>query len=184
MIVDAIVDGNVQTMCFATIRWIFGSHLVDVAGSGEEWPPVPVNTILVEGKREHSVRRLKRLFDTVAVVNIDINVQNSLMLSQQKLYGNDDVVDVAKARCQILFRVMQPSGPVNGYVRLLVKQVVCCTHRCTGVKRDVVPQSVENWAIVRVTTKPIGDVLGVIRFCVLRRDSGLRKHYSPRVNNS
>jgi hypothetical protein len=43
------------------------------------------------------------------------------VLGQQELYRNDDVVDVAESRRQILLGVMQATGPVDGYVRLFIE---------------------------------------------------------------
>lgn len=44
-----------------------------------------------------------------------------LSLSELEKFQNGDVyvIDVAKARCLELLGVMQPSGPVDGYIALL-----------------------------------------------------------------
>jgi hypothetical protein len=121
MVVNPIIDGDVQAVGLATICRILGTHLVNVARSWEEGPAMPVNTVFVERKSEHTVGRFESLLHAIAMMNIDIDVQYTLMLGQQELYRNDDVVDVAESRSQILLRVMQATGPVDGYVRLFIE---------------------------------------------------------------
>jgi hypothetical protein len=82
---------------------------------------MPVNTVFVERKSEHPVSRFEGLLHAIAVMDIDIDVQYTLVLGQQELYRNDDVVDVAESRRQILLGVMQATRPVDGYVRLFVE---------------------------------------------------------------
>ncbi len=53
---------------FANLR----THL-NVASSWEVLPE------LVEGRGHNAVRGVKRFFNTIAVVNVDINIQNALM---------------------------------------------------------------------------------------------------------
>jgi len=44
-----------------------------------------------------TVGRVEGLFDTIAVVNIDINVQDTLMETQQLKDRQNNVVDVAES---------------------------------------------------------------------------------------
>ena len=139
MIVNPVIDGDVQAVGFATVCRVLRTHLVNVARSWEEGPAMPVDTVFVERKSEDTVSRFKGLLHAVAVMDINIDVQYALVLGQQELYRNDDVVDVAESRRQILLGVMQATGPVDGYVRLFVEEVVGCAHGSASVQRYIVP---------------------------------------------
>jgi hypothetical protein len=66
---------------------------------------------------------------------------------------------------------MQASGPVDGDVGLLVEEVPGGGHGGAAVERDVVPEAVEDGAVVGVATEAVGDVLGVFGLGVLWGDS-------------
>jgi hypothetical protein len=121
VIIDPVVNRDVEAVCFAAVRRILRTHLIDVASAGKEWPTMPVDAILVVREREYTIRGLECLLDTIAVMNVNIDVQDALMLGQQELYCDDDVVDIAKARCKVLLCVVQTARPINGYVGLLVQ---------------------------------------------------------------
>jgi hypothetical protein len=94
------------------------------------------------------------------------------MLGEEKLDCDHDVVDVAEAGCEVLLGVVQPAGPVDSDVGLRVQQIPGSRHGGSGVQRDVVPQTVEDWAVVGVAAEAIGDVLWVFRLGILRCDPG------------
>ena len=77
---------------------------------------------LVKGNCHDPVGGVKGLFDTVAVVDVDIDVNHALMIFQKFENSDDDVVDVAKAGRFRLLGVMKSSGPVDGDVGLLLVQ--------------------------------------------------------------
>jgi len=55
------------------------------------------------------------------MVDIDINIQNSLVVLEELEYGEHDVVDVAEAGRLALFGVMQAPRPVDGDVVAVVE---------------------------------------------------------------
>ena len=139
VIVNPVIDGDVQAVGFATVCRVLGTHLVNVACSWEEGPAMPVDTVFVEGKSEYTVSRFEGLLHAIAMMDIDVDVQYTLVLCQQELYRNDNVVDVAESRRQILLGVMQATGPVDGYVRLFIEEIVRCAHRGASIQGYVVP---------------------------------------------
>jgi hypothetical protein len=147
-VVDAVVDGDVEAVAFAAVGGVRGAHFVDVAGAWEEGVAVAVDAVFVVREGEDAVGGFKGLFDAVAVVHVNVDVEDALVLGEEELDGNDDVVDVAEAGCEVLLRMMQTAGPVDGDVGLLVKKVPCCAHRGAAVEGDVVPETIEDGAVV------------------------------------
>ena len=77
---------------------------------------------LVERGRHDAVGRVEGLLDAVAVVDVDVDVQDARVVPQELEDGEDDVVDVAEARRLALLGVVEAAGPVDGDVGLGVDQ--------------------------------------------------------------
>ena len=56
------------------------------------------------------------------MVDVNVNVQDPLVVLEEFKDGEDDVVDIAEARCLTLLGVMEASGPVNGNIRGLLDE--------------------------------------------------------------
>ncbi|KAF3844660.1 hypothetical protein F7725_007823, partial [Dissostichus mawsoni] len=76
-----------------------------------------VLSVLVEGHRHDTVCGVESLLHTVSMMDVNVDVQNSLVNCQ------NNVVDVAKPGGLRLLGVMQASSPVDGDVRLLFVQL-------------------------------------------------------------
>ena len=61
----------------------------------------------------HSVGVVKRFLYSVAVMHVDIEVQDSRVHSKQLQYAYDNIVDVAKSTGFGLFGMMVASRPVD-----------------------------------------------------------------------
>ena len=75
-------------------------------------PREEVLPISVEGETEHPVRHVEGLLHPVAMVDVYVYVEHSLVVLQQLQHGQHDVVDVAEATGLALLCVVQASGPV------------------------------------------------------------------------
>ena len=63
-----------------------------------------------------AVGAVEGLLDAVAVVHVDVDVQDARVDLEQLEDGQHDVVDVAEAGRLRLLGVVQPPGPVDGHV--------------------------------------------------------------------
>ena len=69
-----VSEGEVEGVVLAAA----GPDVAEVAGAGE------VFSVLVEADSHHSVRGVERLLDPVTVVNVDIDVEHSLVVLQTR----------------------------------------------------------------------------------------------------
>lgn len=85
----------------------------------------------MERDRHDAVRDVERLFDAVAVVDVNVNVEHARVVLEQLEDAEHNVVHVAEARALGLLRVVETARPVDGNVTQAVVQPrssVCCTH--------------------------------------------------------
>ena len=76
-------------------------------------------SIFVKGNGHHSISEIESLLNSVAMVNIYIDVQDSWVVLEQFQDRYDDVVHVAKPRRLKLLGVMESTRPVDGHVAAL-----------------------------------------------------------------
>ena len=69
-----VSEGEVEGVVLAAA----GPDVAEVAGAGE------VFSVLVEADGHHPVRGVERLLDPVTVVNVDIDVEHSLVVLQTR----------------------------------------------------------------------------------------------------
>ena len=60
----------------------------------------------MEGDAHDAVGGPEGLFDAVAVMDVDVDVQNTRVVAKELKYCEDNVVDIAEARCFALFGVV------------------------------------------------------------------------------
>ena len=82
---------------------------VEGAGAGE----VVVLVVFVEGERHDAVGGPEGLFDTVAVVDVDVNVEDAGVVEQELQDRQHNVVDVAESGGFCFLGVVEPAGPVD-----------------------------------------------------------------------
>ena len=79
-------------------------------------------TCLVKRNRHDTVGGVKGLLDAIAVMDVYVDVNDTLVIFKKFENGDDDIIDVAETRRLGLFGVMKSSGPVDGDVGLLFVQ--------------------------------------------------------------
>ena len=97
------------------------SDVVQVASAREVVPK------LVEGTGHHAIREVERLLHSVAVVDIDVDLEDPLVLFKQLQDGQHAVVDLAESAGLTLLGMVQTSCPVDRVVNLvIVEQARSC----------------------------------------------------------
>ena len=104
----------------------FHAHISHITGAGEKV------TKLVERTRHHPVRRIERLFHTISVMHVNVNIQNTRIRAQQLKNGQDNVVGIAKATGFALLRMMQTTRPVDDDIRRTLTELVRSSNRATA----------------------------------------------------
>lgn len=84
--------------------------------------------VFMKGDCEDAVGGPEGLFDTVAVMDVDIDVENPRMVAEELEDGKNDVINVTEATCFCLFGVMKSSRPIDRDVALLGYQLAGCVH--------------------------------------------------------
>lgn len=97
----------------------------------------------VEGARKHAVGEQKGLFNAIAVMHVDIDVDHSLKSLKQLHNGEHTVVDVAEPGGLLPLGVMESATPVDGDVDLksdrqtaylIQVEQFCAEHASRGVQ--------------------------------------------------
>lgn len=116
IVFDAVVERDVEGVVGAGVERVEGARRGQRARAGEE----AVFVVFVEGEGHDAVGGPEGLLDAVAVVDVDVDVEDARVVAEELQDGEDDVVDVAEAGCFGLFGVVQAAGPVDRDARLVV----------------------------------------------------------------
>ena len=84
------------------------AHVLDIPRAREE-----VVAVLVEADGHDAVRQVKGLLHAVAVMHVNVQVQDPGVILEELQDGQHEVVDVAKPARLAFLGVVQPSRPVN-----------------------------------------------------------------------
>ena len=171
-VVDAVVQRHVDAVAVARVVRVGGALGFEGPGAGEE----VLLVVFVEGDAEDAVGGPEGLFDSVAVVDIDVDVEDARMVAEELEDGEDDVVHVAEAAGFALFRVVEAAGPVDGEVGLVIAELAGGVHAGAGVEGAVLEEPVEDGAVVADAEDGAGEAgavgeLGIVDGDVLRGDS-------------
>lgn len=103
LIIESLIEWEVDGVVRA---WIF-ADIIDMSCSRE------VVLEFVEGAGHDSVGQVERFFNSVAVVDVDVDVQHALVGLQQLQNGQHAIIDIAKPWCFWLLGVMQAARPID-----------------------------------------------------------------------
>lgn len=101
-------------------------------------------------------------------MNVDIDIKHPRVILQKLQNPDDNIVDVTKTGRLELLRVVQPAGPVDCDVAVVVVQLHRALERRAGVHGAEVEQPVKDGAVV--ADVEMAEVLRVV-LDVLRRDA-------------
>mmetsp|Transcript_42954 Transcript_42954/g.124216 ORF Transcript_42954/g.124216 Transcript_42954/m.124216 type:complete len:207 (+) Transcript_42954:804-1424(+) len=102
----------------------------------------------VKRARHHAIGGVECFFDTIAVVNINVNVKNAFVLFQKLQNGENAIVDVTESRSLSFLSVVQTSGPVDDNVHSAIVQTGCTADRPRGVELTKLEKPIKNRAIL------------------------------------
>lgn len=131
--------------------------------------------VLVEADSHDSVCVVEGLFDAVAVVHIDVQVQNPAVDPQQLQDAEHDVIYVAKTAGRGPACVVEAAHPVYGDVSIARYYQVCRIQTATSGQSAVIVQSNEPGtvlALVYLEDFPQFDVLDELLALLKWRDGG------------
>ena len=110
VIVKSIQQWHVDGVAFA----FSFTHVLKIAGTREEV------SVSMEADSHHAVRHVEGLFDAVAVMDVNVDVEHTLVILQQFEDSEDNIVRVAESFSFLLFGVVQASCPIDADIRTLV----------------------------------------------------------------
>jgi hypothetical protein len=153
-----------------------GAHtdVAKLASTGE------VLAVLVEGHGHDAIGCIKGFFDTIAVVHVNVDVQNALLVSQKLDNAEDDVceiswgwrryrriltVDITKTTSFALLCVMQSAGPVDRDIALPAVQTRRALHGASRADTAELEQAVKDGTVVSnvVLALLFGEAVHVVR---------------------
>ena len=120
LIIESFLKRNIERI----IQTLACASLFEIAGAWEEV------TVPMEGYSHDSVSRVEGLLHAISMVDVDVDVQNSIMILQKLKNCKDDIVYVAEAACLLLLCMVQSARPVDGDVCRLVIEFDRCINRC------------------------------------------------------
>ena len=113
-VINTVTQGEVETVVLPSP----GSNVPEVSSPGEILP------VLVEADGHDPVRGVEGLLHPVPVVNVNVDVQDPLVVLEKFKDGENDVVDIAEARCFALLCVVESPCPVDCNVRGLSRKTL------------------------------------------------------------
>ena len=137
-VADAVVKRDVESVMGAWVKRVFRASGVDAAGAREEG-----GAELVEGESHDAVGGPECFFYTVAVVDVDVDIEDAGVVAEELEDGEDDIVDVAEAGCLVFLCVVEPPGPVDRNIGLVVDEFAGRVYRGAGGEGAVVEESFE-----------------------------------------
>lgn len=144
VVFDAVVEGDVERVMGAWVERVERTGRGQRAGAGEE----AVFVVFVEGEGHDAVGGPEGLLDAVAVVDVDVDVEDARVVAQELEDGEHDVVDVAEARGFGFLGVVEPTGPVDRDAGLVVDEFARGVDGGAGVEGTVAVESVEDGTVV------------------------------------
>ena len=137
-VVHAVVEGEVDGIVLP----LGVANVEDVAGAGE------VLAELVEADGHDAVGGVEGLLDAVAVVDVDVDVEDALVLLEELEDGEDAVVDVAEAGGLGLLGVMETAGPVDDDVGTVLVEAAGAADGAGRVQLAELEETVEDRTVL------------------------------------
>ena len=137
-VVNAVAEWKIDSVILALPH----TGVAKFAGTWE------VLAVLVERACHDTIRSVESLLNTVAMMDIDIDVQDSGLEAKQLYYTKDNVVDVTEATSFALLGVMKTTSPVHSNVAFAAVETCCAFRASSSGDTTELEKAIENWAIV------------------------------------
>jgi hypothetical protein len=128
--------------------WIF-SDIIDMPCSWE------IVFELMEGASHHSICQIESLLDSIPMMNVDIDVKDSLVCFKQLQNGQYAIVDITKSWCFWLLGVMQSSRPVDSISEFALPQksssgwdMLSNTDWSARIAHAIVVKPLHDWTVL------------------------------------
>jgi hypothetical protein len=86
------------------------ASVLDITSAWEEI------AISMERYGHDSICAVEGFLDSISMMNVDIDIEYSVMIFQELQDGEDNIIDIAEATCLHLFGMMEASRPINADV--------------------------------------------------------------------
>lgn len=103
---------------------------------------------LMERAGHDSVSQVEGLLNPITMMDINIDIQYSLISLEQFQNSQDTVIDIAEPRGLRLFGMMQPTGPIKGIFGLALSQDRRTGHWPSGIADTVVIKSFHDRTVL------------------------------------
>ncbi len=156
-LVSDIVDTITQREIDSVVLALANTNIAKLAS------PREVLAILVKRAGHDTVGSVEGLLNAITVMNIDVNVKNSLLEAQELDDAENNVyrklawvskwiveltVDVTEATCFTLLRVMKTASPIDSDVAFATVESSSALHTTTSTDSTEFEQPIEDWAII------------------------------------
>ena len=153
---DSVVERTVHTVILS----ISETNITQISGSRKKLTilkskkiekqkkKAPFFSNLVQAQSHHSVRSIKCLFDSISMMDINVNVKNTIVFFEKLQNRQNAVIHITKARRLRLFGMVKPSRPIDGNVHRAFVELDCASERSSGVGLTILVQAVEQRTIV------------------------------------
>mmetsp|Transcript_37357 Transcript_37357/g.77510 ORF Transcript_37357/g.77510 Transcript_37357/m.77510 type:complete len:265 (+) Transcript_37357:434-1228(+) len=136
-VVHSIIQREINRIIFAVIV----ANVRDITSARK------ILSKLVERTRHDTVCAVESFFHSITMMNVDINVEHTLVLLQEFKNSQNAIVDVAKSTGFCLFGVMKTSGPINDNIGLVLVESGRAPDTATRVELAKFKESIKHRTI-------------------------------------
>lgn len=157
-IVDAVVERDVEGVVGAGVGvdgWTGG---VEPAGAGE----VGCFVVFMKGEGHDPVGGPKGLLHAIAMMHVNVDVENTWVVEEQLQDRKHDVIDVTEPRGLGLLGMVQAARPVDRDVGLVGGQLASGVERGAGVEGAIAVEAIEDRAVVTHVIR-VAAIVGQVR---------------------
>jgi hypothetical protein len=96
----------------------------------------------------YPISSIKGLFNTIPMMNVNINIKDSLIIIKQLQDTQHNIINITKPTSFWLLSMMKPSRPIQNRLKPPLIQQVSPNHTRTTIHRTVFIQSIYHRAII------------------------------------
>ena len=140
-LVGDVIDTVVQREVERVVLTKSATNILNVTSTREEL------SVLVEGQGHNTVGCVEGLFNSVSMMDIDIDVENALVYLEKFKNTQDNVVDVTESTRFSLFGVVKTTCPVDGNIGLASVDLGSTSNGTSSTDLAVLEESSKDRAI-------------------------------------
>ena len=113
----------------------------------------------MEADSHYSIRCVEGLLNPVAMMNINVNVEDSIVVLEEFEDRNHDVIDEAEPTCLLFLGMVEPPGPVDTHIRHSVVEHDCGIDAAPCRDLGQIKHPREGWTVIVVAISNVELVL-------------------------